>query len=104
MEPGTIKIKGLKSYLWIALYEFLGTAIFLLGINFSDGNVAVVGLSLFIAAILSGRVGGGHYNAGVTIAIYLIERKWIKNLPIMVVIIIADILGAYTGILVAIGL
>ena len=77
MEPGTIQIKGKSDYAWIALYEFIGTAIFLLGINFSNGNVAVVGLSLFIAAILTGRIGGGHFNAGVTVAIYIVERKWL---------------------------
>jgi glycerol uptake facilitator-like aquaporin len=63
-----------------------------------------VGLSLFIAAILTGRIGGGHFNAGVTVAIYIIEGKWVKNLITLIVIIIADILGAYTGILLAIGL
>ena len=104
MEPGTLKIEGTRSYLWIALYEFLGSAIFLLGINFSNGSSIVVGLSLFIAAVLTGRMGGGHFNAGVTVAVYLIERKWRKNLPVMIVIIIADIMGAYTGILIAIGL
>lgn len=104
MEPGTIKIRNWADYLWLALFEFIGTAIFLLGINFSAGNVAIVGLSLFIAAVITGRVGGGHFNGGVTVAIYIIERKWKKNLPIMFTILIADILGAYVGILLAIGL
>lgn len=104
MEPGTIKVEGVKDYGWIALYEFVGTAIFLLGINFSNGSGLVVGLSLFIAAILTGRVAGGHYNGSVTIAVYIIERKWVRNLPIAIVILIADIIGAYVGILLAIAL
>ena len=90
--------------MWIALFEFIGTAIFLLGINFSNGNVGVVGLSLFIAIIFCGRVGGGHFNGAVTIAVYLIERQWKKHLPVCIMIIIVDILGAYTGIALAIGL
>lgn len=66
--------------------------------------MGVVGLSLFIAAIMTGRIGGGHFNMGVTVAIYIIEQKWKKNLPVAIVIILADIMGAYTGILLAIGL
>jgi hypothetical protein len=101
MEPGTIEVKTLKDYLWLGLFEFIGSAIFLLGINFSEGNAGVVAFSLFIAVILCGRVGGGHYNGSVTLAIYMIERKWAKNLPIAVTIWIVDILGAYFGILLA---
>src|SRR5690606_23137106 len=73
-------------------------------INFSNGSNLVVGLSLFIAIILAGRVGGGHYNGSVTVAIYIIESKWKKNLPVMLFIILADILGAYVGILLAMAL
>ena len=104
MEPGTIKLQRPKDWGWLFLFEFVGTAIFLLGINFSNGSPVVVGFSLFIAIIIAGRVGGGHYNGSVTVSIYIIEQKWKKNLPIMVLIIIADILGAYTGILLAMAL
>ena len=98
MEKGIIQVKEKKDLLWLAIFEFIGTAIFLLGINFSDGVSQIVALSIFIAAILTGRVGGAHFNAGVTIAVYIIEGKWRKNLPTAAVIITADIFGAYAGI------
>ena len=63
--------------IWLAVFEFLGTAIFLLGINFSGGAGPIVALSLFIAAILTGRVGGAHFNGGVTLAVYIVEGKWL---------------------------
>ena len=102
MEPGTINLNLKHAYRWLFFYEFLGTALFLIGINYSHGSVLVVGLSLFIAAMITGRVGGGHFNAGVTLAVYLIERKWKANCKPFWVIIFADILGAYTGIFIAI--
>lgn len=104
MEPGTIQLRTKFDWMWLALYEFIGTAIFLLGINFSNGSALVVGLSWFIAAILTGRVGGAHFNASVTVAVYIVEGKWKKNLPILFLIIVVDILGAYAGILIAMGL
>jgi glycerol uptake facilitator-like aquaporin len=91
--------------MWLALFEWLGTGLFLLGINYSEGQGWIIVTSLFIAAILTGRVGGGHFNMGVTVAVYIIEgRHWKKNFPIALTVIIADILGAYTGIAIACGL
>ena len=104
MESGLIKIESKRDYLWLALYEFIGSTIFLLGINFSNGQGLIVGLSLFIACLITARIGGGHFNGGVTLAVYIIERKWKANLPIAVLVWIVDILGCYTGILIAAGL
>jgi glycerol uptake facilitator-like aquaporin len=91
-------VKTSRDLAWLAVFEFVGTAIFLLGINFSGGEPGIVALSIFIAAILTGRVGGAHFNGGVTLAVYIIEAKWSKNLPIAIIIWIADLLGAYAGI------
>lgn len=63
--------------------------------------------SLFIAIIITGRVGGGHFNAGVTTAVFIVtttKENWKKNIQIALIVIIADILGAYTGIAIACGL
>lgn len=91
--------------MWLALFEWLGTGLFLLGINYSEGTAWIIVASLFIAIILTGRIGGGHFNMGVTVAVYIIEgRNWKKNLPIALTVIVADILGAYTGIGIACGL
>ena len=41
----------------------------------------------------------------VTLAVYIVEgRNWKKNIPIALTVIIADILGGYTGIAIACGL
>ena len=93
-----------KSFLFLALYEFIGTFLFLVGVNTAANNAAVAAIGLFIAATLTGRVSGGHFNGAITLAVYICERKWLKNLPIAIMIIIVDLLGAYCGMLVSIGL
>ena len=41
----------------------------------------------------------------VTLGVYIVEgRHWKRNLPIFLVVVIADILGGYTGIAIACGL
>ena len=105
MEPGTIRIRGVRRYFWLAFYEWLGSALFLFFINYSSGNGVLVVTGLFIAAIITARVGGGHYNAAVTTSVFIVEYKnWRKNLSIAGTIYVSDILGAYTGIAVACGL
>lgn len=38
MEPGIRKIESFKDILWIGLFEFVGTLIFLAGIQWSAGT------------------------------------------------------------------
>jgi hypothetical protein len=105
MEQGIIKISDTRSYFWLATYEWLGTAIFLFGLNYAQGESALVVSSLFIAVMITGRVGGAHFNAAVTTAVYIMEiHNWKRNVKIALVIYISDILGAYTGIAVACGI
>lgn len=86
-----------KNLIFLSLYEFFGTFIALVGVNCAANNAAVVAVGFFIAATLTGRVCGGHFNAAVTLAVYICERKWIKNLPIALMIMIVDLLGAFTA-------
>lgn len=73
MEPGVIKIISKRDYFWLALYEVLGTTLFLLGINYSENDASYVAFALFLAIILCGKVGGGHFNGAVTLGVYMTE-------------------------------
>lgn len=86
-----------KGILFMALYEFIGTFIALLGVNCSFNNAAVTGVGFFIAATLTGRVCGGHFNGAVTLAVYIVEARWKDNLPIALLIIVVDLMGAYAA-------
>jgi glycerol uptake facilitator-like aquaporin len=57
----------------------------------------VAAAGFFIAATLTGRLCGGHFNSAITIAVYICEGKWLKNLPIALLIMFVDLLGAFAG-------
>jgi glycerol uptake facilitator-like aquaporin len=100
MESGII---AQKSYIFLALYEFFGCMIALIGINCSGNSAIVCAMSIFIAATLTGRVSGGHFNGAVTLGVYLVEGKWCKNLPIASLVFICDLLGAYAAMFISVG-
>jgi glycerol uptake facilitator-like aquaporin len=98
------KSNSYKDLMFMALYEFLGTFIALVGVNCAVNNAAVVGVGFFIAATMTGRVCGGHFNGAVTLAVYICEGKWRANLPIALLIAIVDLLGAYSAMAVCVGM
>ena len=54
MEKGLIKKPKLRSNLFMALFEFFGVVLFLVGINYSDNDASVAALGVFVAATLTG--------------------------------------------------
>ena len=104
MEQGLIKNHRLRSYIYMAIYEFFGCVLFIVGINCSQNDATVASLGLFIAATLTGRLSGGHFNMAVTLAVYVVEGKWRKNIGIALSIAIIDIVGAFVGMFVSIGM
>ena len=58
----------------ICFYEFLGTAMLLLGYNFTNDGAAVA-FSLFVGIIIANKISGGMFNPAVTIAVYLSNGK-----------------------------
>ena len=90
-----------RNFCYLALYEFLGTMIALLCINCSQGHAAVIAIGIFVAATLTGRICGGHFNAAVTLSIYVCERKWRKNLGVALIVIFVDLLGAIAAMVIS---
>ena len=68
-----------------------------LGYNFTSAGLAV-GMNLFVGIILAGKVSGGMFNPAVTIGVYTAEAKFIKEIKMVLMIILAQIIGAYFGI------
>lgn len=104
MEKGLIKKPKLRSYLFMAMYEFFGMVLFLVGINCSGNDASVASLGLFVAATLTGRVSGGHFNMAITFAVYFMEGKLKKNMSIALIVMAIDILGAFTAMAISAGL
>lgn len=60
----------IKEKLYKCFYEFLGTAMLLLGYNFTAAGLAVA-FSLFVGILLADKISGGMFNPAVTIAVYI---------------------------------
>ena len=58
----------------------------------------------FIAATLTGRVCGGHFNAAITLAVYITEGKWLKNLPVALLIMFIDLCGAFAAMMISVAM
>lgn len=91
--------KTVKQLITIGVLEAIGTAILLMAINFNRGNGAVVATGIFTAAILSGRLTGAHFNTAVTLAVFFADdtKKWRKNIPLALVMILSQIIGGFIG-------
>ena len=69
---------SVREKLVICFYEFLGTAMLVLGYNFTSAGLAV-GFNLFVGILMSAKVSGGMFNPAVTIAVYTAEGTFWKN-------------------------
>lgn len=58
----------------ICFYEFLGTAMLVLGYNFTAAGLAV-GFNLFVGILMAAKVSGGMFNPAVTFAVYTAQGK-----------------------------
>ena len=101
MEPGNFSIKARYGYYKVFFYEFLGTFLLVLGINFSKGYTMVVMAGIFQACVLSCKGTGAHFNMGLTGAIYIFEGRYKEHFPIFIVYHVAEILGSYMAMIVA---
>ena len=84
----------------IMFYEFLGTAMLLLGYNFTSAGVPVA-FSLFVGILIAGKISGGMFNPAVTLAIFISDGSALSNIFLMILIILSQICGAFFGIIYA---
>ena len=96
----SVKELTFREKLVVCFYEFLGTAMLVLGYNFTSAGLAV-GFNLFVGIIMSAKVSGGMFNPAVTIAIYTADATFLKNIVLIIMVIVSQIIGAYFGIIYA---
>lgn len=95
--PGGHQNKGL-----VCLYEAMGTATLLLAINWCSGaNPYAIAITIFAAIVVFGSVSGAHFNPAVTIAVLIKNGNIAKDLPFAIMIIVAQIVGGFIGVLTA---
>ena len=77
-----MEVKNLKDHLTLGLFELAGTCILTIAYNFGYDYTGattvirpdVVAAGLFVAIMLTKRVTGSHLNAGITLAVSIIEK------------------------------
>ena len=84
----------------ICFYEFLGTAMLVLGYNFTSAGLAV-GFNLFVGILMSAKVSGGMFNPAVTFAVYTAKNELRPKFPLVCMIIISQIIGGFFGVIYA---
>ena len=60
--------------------EFLGTALTVYAYNYTAASYMGRGFAYFIGWILSVSISGAHFNPAVTLAVYLAEGKYLRQL------------------------
>lgn len=79
MEAGNFKLENKLDYFTLFCYEAMGTAILLIGINFSSGNTFIVLAGIYIACMMTARQTGAHFNMGLTVAVLIVENNFSKK-------------------------
>ena len=75
----------------VALFEMLGTALFIYGIIMTS-TAATIPFSLFASILIFGAITGGHFNPAVTLGVYIGQGdEYGKNFLFMIIIIIAQL-------------
>ena len=85
---------GHKNLFRVMLYEAIGTAFLLIGVNWGAANdcklqAECVALSLFAIAMIIGPISGGHVNPAVSTGVLLMEGNFAKNIGIYLAVIVA---------------
>ena len=84
----------------VCFYEFLGTAMLVLGYNFTAAGLAV-GFNLFVGILMAGKVSGGMFNPAVTFAVYTAKGELWSKMSQVGMIIVSQIIGGFFGVLYA---
>ena len=76
MEANNIEVKHPKDFLVLAIYEFIGTTILTIAMNFAAGRPDIIASGIFVAIVLTFKISGSHFNAGISIGTYILNGQW----------------------------
>lgn len=81
-----------------AFNEFLGTAVMIYAFNFTKASYMGRAFAYFVMWMISVSVSGAHFNPATTLAVYIAEGKFMRQLVRLLVYWLVQLCGAYFGI------
>ena len=94
-------VKGHSRKLRITLYECIGTALFVYCFLVSYADALAASLALFSMMLVFGDITGGHFNPAVSLAVYVWQDHFCKNLCFLFMVLTAQLAGGFLGALLA---
>lgn len=82
----------------VLLVEFVATSFLVFAVLVSAGNPIAVAGTLFCLILASGPITGAHFNPAVTLAVFIWNRKFKKDLCFMLMIFVAEFAGGLLGV------
>ena len=83
----------------VALYELIGTSFIMYAIMLNSGALTSGTVISFGMSLLAWNVSGGHFNPCLTVAMYVAEKDFGGNLITALIMIVAQFVGAFAGVL-----
>ena len=84
----------------VFFYEALGTGFLVYAINLQAGGYFGqfgIAFMLFALLLIGGPITGAHYNPAVTVGVYTSNRHWKEDIPMFILMISAQVIGAIFG-------
>ncbi len=78
MEPSVPVEHPGRNLIRSLIYEFLGSALVVMAFNFTFTSYMMRGFTYFIGWIIAASVSGAHFNPATSLAVYLVEGKYLR--------------------------
>ena len=99
-----MEVEGASNHkLMVCAYEFLGTAFLAYAVLVSGGKDVAVAFTVFVIILVIGPITGAHMNPAVTIGVYVSRIKYGQDALFFLLIMVAQCLGGFFGMLWAYG-
>jgi len=97
MEPDTIPASKCKNYVVVCAYEFIGTLIYLVAVNFTGYDPFNMAILLLLTYQFGESTSGAHFNPAISLMFYLISNDLQKNAKIFLLMTLSQVVGAFTA-------
>ena len=80
MESSVPEIQSWIHFIRALIWEFIGTMAYIYAFNFSGNDYWGRAITFYAFWVLAVTVSGAHFNPATTLAVYLAEGKYLRQL------------------------